>query len=142
MKAGIDLPMAKEPAWRDQALAVFKTSMTTLADAEKLFLPLADSQFKIGDEAKEVFTWAETPKVLTAWKAELEKFPGERLTEAEFNAVQDRVKEAAGAKGKTLFQPIRVAVIGQPHGAELKILVPLLPKSSLIRRVDEALKRT
>ena len=36
--------------------------------------------------------------------------------------------------------PIRVAVIGQPHGAELKILVPLLHKKSLLSRVDQCLK--
>ena len=36
-EAKIDLPQAKDPAWRDQALTVFKTSMQTLADAPKLF---------------------------------------------------------------------------------------------------------
>jgi nondiscriminating glutamyl-tRNA synthetase len=38
-----------------------------------------------------------------------------------------------------LFMPIRVAVIGQPHGTELKTLVPLLNKSSLIKRVESCL---
>jgi nondiscriminating glutamyl-tRNA synthetase len=140
-RAGIDLPMAKDAAWRDQALSVFKTSMTTLADAERLFLPLSDAHYKIAEEANEVYSWAETPKVLSAWKSELEQHPGERVTEAEFMAIQDRVKELAGAKGKQLFQPIRVAVIGQPQGAELKILVPLLPKSSLLARVAQAMNR-
>ncbi|MES2963402.1 MAG: glutamate--tRNA ligase, partial [Bdellovibrionota bacterium] len=51
------------------------------------------------------------------------------------------VKTEAGVKGKQLFMPIRVAVIGQPHGAELKILVPLLPKSSLLKRVETAISR-
>jgi len=140
-RAGLQIPMSEDPAWCDQALTAFKTSMTTLADAERLFLPLADSKFAVAPDAVEVFGWPESAKVWNAWKEELAKFPGERISEAEFNAIQDRVKAAAGAKGKQLFQPIRVAVIGQPHGTELKILVPLLPKSSLLKRVDLCLAR-
>jgi len=141
-RAGLDIPMAADKAWRDQALSVFKTSMTTLADAEKLFEPLADSKFVIHEEAKEVFAWPEAAKVWTAWKQELEAFAGDRISEADFNALQDKVKVSAGVKGKQLFQPIRVAVIGQPHGTELKTLVPLLLKSSLLKRVQMCLEKT
>jgi nondiscriminating glutamyl-tRNA synthetase len=42
-------------------------------------------------------------------------------------------------KGKQLFQPIRVAVIGKPQGTELKMLVPLLHKRTLLQRADEVL---
>ena len=140
-RAGIDLPLAKDPAWRDQALSVFKTSMTTLKDAEALFLPLADSKFEIGAEGAEIVAWPESAKVWQSWKSQLQAHPSDRITEAEFNAMQELVKVEAGVKGKTLFQPIRVAVIGQPHGAELKILVPLLAKSSLLHRVDQCLAR-
>jgi nondiscriminating glutamyl-tRNA synthetase len=138
-KAGLEIPMAKDAAWRDQALSVFKTSMVTLADAEKLFWPLADSKFAIAEDGKEVFVWPEATIVWTAWKEQLEKHPSDRISEAEFNIMQDQVKTVSGAKGKQLFQPIRVAVIGKPHGAELKILVPLLPKSSLLKRVQTCL---
>lgn len=140
-RAGLELPMAEDAAWRDQALSVFKTSMTTLADAERLFAPLSDTKYAIDEAAEEVLQWADTAKVLAAWKAELAAHAGNRLTEAEFMAVQDRVKDVSGAKGKNLFMPIRVAVIGQPHGTELKILVPLLPKSALLNRVDQCLRK-
>ena len=55
--------------------------------------------------------------------------------------VEDRKKnkESAGVKGKHLFMPIRVAVIGKPHGAELKMLVPLMAKSELLARADKVL---
>ncbi|HVK62211.1 MAG TPA: hypothetical protein VM432_11700, partial [Bdellovibrionales bacterium] len=92
-------------------------------------------------EANEVYAWPESKKVFEAWIAELEKFSGDRLSEADFNAAQDAVKNVAGVKGKNLFMPIRVAVIGQPHGAELKILVPLLPKMSLLQRAKQALAK-
>lgn len=138
-EAGIELPMAKDPAWRDQALSLFKVKMQTFADAVNLFLPLADGKFEIKPEADEVYAWPEAGKVLQSWKAQLSKHSGERLTEKEFDGLQEAVKNEAGVKGKQLFMPIRVAIIGQPHGSELKILVPLLPKSSLLKRVDQAL---
>lgn len=138
-QAGIDLPLANEAHWRDQALAALKVKMTVLSDAQQLFVPLSDAKFEIGEAARDVFTWPETPKVLEAWKKALEAHPGDRLSESEFAALQDQVKIAAGAKGKQLFQPIRVAVIGQPEGAELKVLVPLLTKASLLSRVSRTL---
>lgn len=140
-RAGLKLPMSSDGEWRDHALGLFKSYMTTLADCEKLFLPLDDSRFAIAAEAAEVFGWPEAGKVWAAWKSEIEKVTTDRITEAEFGAIQDRVKIATGAKGKQLFQPIRVAVIGQPQGQELKILVPLLPKSSLLKRVDQCLAK-
>jgi nondiscriminating glutamyl-tRNA synthetase len=140
-EAGLELPMAEDPAWRDAALAVFKVKMQTFADAVPLFLPLSDASFAIKPEADEVYGWPEAAKVLHSWKAQLLKHPGERFTEKEFDAIQDAVKGEAGVKGKQLFMPIRVAVIGQPHGAELKILVPLLSKTSLLKRADLAISR-
>ena len=137
-KAGLELP--QDPAWQDRALEANKTYMTKLSDAVALFAPLSDSAFAVKPEAQEVLAWPETAKVWQAWRTEVVAFAGDYMTEAEFNAAQERVKAASGAKGKTLFQPIRVAIIGQPHGTELKTLVPLLKKSSLIARVDKCLQ--
>lgn len=138
-EAKIELPQAHDPAWREQTLAVFKTSMQTLADAPKLFETLADSLFSVKPEAAEVKGWAETRKVWESWLQLLEGHSSEQISETEFGALQDKVKDLCGVKGKFLFQPIRVAVIGQPQGTELKTLVPLLTKMSLIKRVKKCL---
>lgn len=138
-EAGITLPQAADPAWRDHALTAFKTSMETLADAPKLFESIDDSKFSIKPDAAEVKAWPDSHKVWVAWKSELEKHAESTVSESEFALMQDRVKVAAGVKGKHLFQPIRVAILGQPHGTELKVLVPLLQKQSLIKRVEACL---
>lgn len=138
--AGLSLPTDK--AWQAQSLRTFKSSMEVLTDAVNLYRPLDDKQFNITAEADEVFAWGDVARaVLQSWKNELSQFSQEVLTEADFNQIQDRVKASTGAKGKNLFQPIRVAVIGQPHGTDLKILVPLMQKSSLIKRADMALAK-
>jgi len=138
-RAGYDLP--SDPEWQEKSVSVFKTSMETLADAVELYRPLSDKSFALQPEAEEVFGWEQTKSVLTAWKDLLMAEGTEFLSEARFLQLQDLVKEKSGAKGKFLFQAIRVAVIGKPHGTELKHLVPLMKKSSLLSRAEECLKR-
>lgn len=140
-KANLTLPLAGNLEWRDHALAAFKVKMTTLADAATLLLPLDDSKFVIGEDAKGVFTWPESARVWNVWKDLLTAHASDRISEAEFGAMENRVKELAGVKGKTLFQPIRVAIIGAPHGTEVKLLVPLMPKASLLARVEKVLAK-
>lgn len=137
-QAGLNLPTDKE--WQKRSVAVFKTSMETLQDAVALYRSLDDQHFSVKDEAKECLSWEPTKKVLTAWKEFVAAQPKDYMSEDEFLKIQDQVKEKAAAKGKNLFMPIRVGVIGQPHGTELKILVPLMNKKSLLHRVDQVLK--
>lgn len=135
---GIQCP--NDPQWVDRALSLFKTYMETLEDAKKLFQPIDDRLYSIKPEGEEVFTWETTKKVLTAWKQGLEA-ASDYITGEDFEKLQNSIKESCRVKGKQLFMPIRVAVIGQPHGAELKILVPLMHKSSLLKRVEQCLAR-
>jgi nondiscriminating glutamyl-tRNA synthetase len=137
-KAGLKLPDDKD--WQDKALGVFKTNMETLLDAVELFKPLSLLPLEILPESKEVLTWVKTKAVIELWRELINSHPADFITEAEFLSYQDQIKNQIEVKGKELFMPIRVAVIGKPQGAELKILVPLLKKSVLIDRADLVLK--
>jgi nondiscriminating glutamyl-tRNA synthetase len=139
-KAGVT-GLPTDPKWQDQALSVFKTSMITLVDAVPLFEYLSDEKFHIKEEAKEILTWPESKKVWETWRELLLESKDERVSEADFARMQDQVKERCAVKGKHLFQPIRVAVIGKPHGPELNILLPLMLRSSLLKRVEICLKQ-
>lgn len=134
LEAGLELPADSQ--WRAQALDLFKTSMTLLKDAVELFRPLSLGKMAISDEAKETLSWESSTLVIRKWKELLSAHPRDFLTEAEFNQIQEQIKTDCQVKGKHLFMPIRVAVIGKPHGAELKILVPLLHKKTLIQRAE------
>lgn len=137
-----DLNLPKEHDWRVRSLQTFKSSMEVLSDAVNLYRPLDDNKFMISSEADEVFAWGEVTKaVLQAWRNELSQWTNDTISESDFNQIQDKVKAASGAKGKNLFQPIRVAVIGQPHGTDLKILVPLMTKTSLLKRAELTLAK-
>ncbi len=139
VREGFQLP--QDSQWREQSVSVFKSSMETLVDSVELYRPLSDSSYQILPEAEEVFQWESTKAVLQAWRDLLAEEPTDTLSEERFLKIQDMVKEKAGAKGKFLFMPIRVAVIGKPHGSELKILVPLMNKASLVRRAEQCLAR-
>jgi nondiscriminating glutamyl-tRNA synthetase len=138
-KAGLTLPT--DPAWQDKSAGVFKTAMETLADSVELYRPLSDADFKLLPEADEVYAWESTKPVLQAWRDLVAAVPEEYMSEETFLKIQDEVKIKASVKGKFLFMPIRVAVIGKPHGSELKTLVPIMSKSSLLKRADIALRR-
>ena len=138
-KADLNLPYDNK-AWALASIGVFKSYMETLADGVTFYSALDDSKFEIKNEsADEVLAWEPTKAVLSKWLELLKAHHGETFTEAQFMKIQEDVKVATGAKGKNLFQPIRVAVIGQPHGTELKILVPLMSKTSLVKRADQVL---
>jgi nondiscriminating glutamyl-tRNA synthetase len=134
------LVMPKDQAWRERALSTLKTSMTTLKDAVELFRPLNEGPIPLAPEATEVLGWPSTKAVLEAWRTGITKFDGEYLSEQDFLALQDAIKDGEKVKGKHLFQPIRVAVIGTPQGTELKMLVPLLAKALLLKRVERVLE--
>ena len=126
--------------WVGRALDVFKSYMETLVDGVNLFKYTDDNHFTMSDEGRETLTWETSKAVLTEWKKGLAA-QKDFMTTEEFEALQNSIKDLAKVKGKQLFMPIRVAVIGQPHGAELKMLVPLIHKNSLLKRVDICLEK-
>lgn len=137
--AGLTLPEDQE--WRMKALEVYKTGMNTLKDAIEAFRPLSESPIELTAEAQETLTWPSTKTVVEAWRKGIEQAPNEYLSEEQFNQLQDRIKDEQNVKGKHLFMPIRVAVIGKPHGTELKMLVPLLHKRTLVARAENVLSQ-
>jgi nondiscriminating glutamyl-tRNA synthetase len=139
-KAGLKLPTDSD--WQNKSVETFKSYMEILSDAVNLYSPLDDSKYEIKAESDEALKWESTKSVLTAWKELVTQHLTETFTEADFLKIQDEVKVKTGQKGKNLFFPIRIALIGQPHGAELKILVPLMHKKSILTRADLALAKT
>ncbi len=135
------VPYQADIEWQNKSVQVFKNYMEVLTDAVGLYQQLDDQSFQIHEDAQEALGWESTRVVLNTWKELIQNTNKDFLTEEEFLKIQDEVKVKANVKGKNLFMPIRVAVIGKPHGTELKILVPLLQTSSLIDRVSQVIAK-
>lgn len=123
----------------EASLSIFKTKMETLKDAVALYRPIDPRGFNISDAAKDVLTWEKSKNAINVWRSAIERLQRPRMSTEEFDQIQNQVKEQAGVNGKFLFMPLRAAVIGEPQGADLKMLVPLLDKNELLRRADLAL---
>lgn len=137
-KENIKLPESEE--FIDKSLTIFKTKMETLCDAVELFRPIDSQFFEISDDAAEVLSWPSTRQVFEVWLAQLKQLKSMYLTTEDFSNIQNSVKDKAEVKGKQLFMPIRVAIIGRPHGADLQMLVPLIDRESLIHRAEKAIQ--
>ena len=72
------------------------------------------------------------------------------LTPERFKAIMDEIKAETGAKGKDLFHPVRIMLIGSHSGPDFNKLIPLIEGGSKLglpvhvksvkERVDEFLK--
>jgi len=127
-------------SWQNNALALFTPELETLDNAVALFTPLAENQFTLADDAKEVLGFDKSFAVISTWLEYLDQTDKEVLTEQDFNDALDAIKVQCEVKGKFLFMPIRVAIIGKPHGPELKQLIPLLSCTVLKNRAKVTLK--
>lgn len=137
--ASLSLP--SDPEWQVKSVETFKPYLEILSDAVALYSPLDDSKYEIAAESEEALKWESTKPVLEAWKELVTAHSAETFTEQDFLTIQDAVKNKTAQKGKNLFFPIRIALIGKPQGAELKILVPLMNKTSILARAQKALEK-
>lgn len=67
--------------------------------------------------------------------AALEALPPEPWDNNVWPAWIERLKEATGRKGRTLFQPLRLALTGEDHGPELRDLLPLIGRDRTAERL-------
>jgi glutamyl-tRNA synthetase len=74
----------------------------------------------------------EDEKVAEAGRALLPRGP---FTDATWNEWTAAVSAKTGAKGKALFRPLRLALTGQPHGPEMRKLLPLIGPERAAKRL-------
>lgn len=132
----------KDAAWLERAVDIARPYIETLADAPKHMRGFFYDDFELEPDAVPVKSDPTYLAVAGALKESLSahvRANGEALTSEEFGKIQDAVKVASGAKGKGLFMPMRVALTGQAHGPDLKLVVPLLGARRALARVERSL---
>lgn len=115
--------------WLAEACEAVKTDCVTVhqfVEALEPFFVWTPDQ--VVAEAEHVEALEGSVPVLEALETDLDQFGAPKDGDA-YKAMAERVKEAAGAKGKQLFMPIRIALTGRAHGRELQRLVPLLDRA-------------
>jgi glutamyl-tRNA synthetase len=72
------------------------------------------------------------PAILSA---AAETLPAGALDEAAWGPWTQAIAAKTGAKGKALFQPLRLALTARPHGPEMKKLLPLIGRERVLQRL-------
>ncbi len=76
------------------------------------------------------------PAYLPVWRAALDSLPPEPWDETVWKPWTAAIAEATGAKGRDLFQPLRLALTGEEHGPEMAKLLPLIGRALVAKRLS------
>ena len=135
------LTLPTDSDWYEKGLAVIWSECDTLAHAVELLKVWFDqNHFSVTEEAKEVLAWPNTKAILENWLAQVNDSDG-FLTADQYKAMVDNIKaNVDGVKGKFLFMPLRVAMIGMPHGPDLHLLAEAIPVELLKVRAQACLE--
>ena len=61
----------------------------------------------------------------------------DHVTSETFESWMGTLKKEYKVKGKSLFMGVRVCLTGACHGGDLKRLIPLIPRETLLERVNQ-----
>ncbi|HJN38308.1 MAG TPA: glutamate--tRNA ligase [Gammaproteobacteria bacterium] len=134
------LAFSSDQEWQGKALNIFKTNAKTLGELVALLRLVANHHYDIEESAKDVLSWAETSPVLSLFEAYTKDVEGEYFSDDDVKGLFDHIKSELGVKGKLLFMPLRVALIGKAQGEELKDLFQLLSCREILWRVQTCQK--
>jgi glutamyl-tRNA synthetase len=71
-------------------------------------------------------------------RAALRLLPGDPWDGTTWDRWTGALGEATSRRGKALYQPLRLALTGEPHGPEMRALLPLIGRERAARRLAEA----
>lgn len=121
------VPQDKQQAFID----LVKTNITFPNDALEWAEIFFTDVLTYSDDAKAILNDADK-SVFTAAIAAVDQYG------SDFKAILDHVKENTSAKGKALFQPLRIALTGQLHGPEMAPIAILIGAEKMKQRFQSA----
>jgi nondiscriminating glutamyl-tRNA synthetase len=125
--------------WLRDAVWLFHDNLEVLGDIGPKLAQVAS--FNPTDEATQMFAEPESRAVLAAFREELGALGADKLplTIEVIDPVLSDIQAKTGAKGRKLYMPLRAAMIGSPHGPDIRVVGPMLGRDELIRRLTLAL---
>ncbi|HVT43964.1 MAG TPA: glutamate--tRNA ligase [Thermoanaerobaculia bacterium] len=121
-------------AWLDDAIDLVKKGAQTLdelTDALRFFFDHDVSRLIGDEENRQVLESPSSGEIIEKLREDLE-LHGEPESSEAYQEMVERLKTATGQKGKNLFMPIRIVLMGAAHGPELHRAVPLMTRGSRI----------
>ena len=124
--------------WQLACLNLFKEKVNLVTEIATMVDELIVSEnIAKSAELEEILAWETTPKIIDHIKSELEKFSGEFVDSETFGEWMNYCKKELKIKGKPLFMGFRGVLTGQNHGPDLKALIPLTRRETLLKRLGQ-----
>jgi len=111
-----------------ELLAPYVDRLDQLPEKAKIIFDGGAAAALAAPENAEVFANEKARAVAQAFARRVTGEP--ELTAERFKAVMDEVKAETGAKGKDLFHPVRIMLIGSHSGPDFNKLIPLIEEGS------------
>ncbi len=124
--------------WFLKVIEVIRGEVNVLSDLPQAAQMFLESTPHLEPEAKTALNEASATAVVEAMVAELKSGSGPLLID-EVDALPKKVGAQSGVKGKSLYMPMRAAVTGKVHGPELKLILPILGRESVLKRIEALL---
>jgi nondiscriminating glutamyl-tRNA synthetase len=118
------------------ALRAVRTEIERLGDLPALLAPLADEGLPENDEARSVLREPGARAVLGEARAALSQ--ADPWTAGACRDALARAGRAAGARGRALYMPVRVALTGRMHGPELPLVLEAMGRERALERLERA----
>ena len=129
----------KTKEWAEKVIALYQEQLHYGQEIVELTDLFFKESIEYDEDAMKVLGQeqvVEVLQVLTDKLIHLDDFDKDTI-KAQIKATQ----KETGHRGKRLFMPIRVATTGQAHGPELPMAIELLGKETVIKRLDDVLKK-
>jgi glutamyl-tRNA synthetase len=128
-----DGPGAREERWAEAVLELIRESISRLdqidsADAVKVLARFAPEATLTSGEPAQELQEESARRVIREFLDRLP--PGARLSREEYTRTASEVGRRTGARGRSLYHPLRLALTGLPSGPELARIVPLIEEGA------------
>ncbi len=124
-------------AWLQQLTSVFQERLHYVGEIVELYQNFLNHPFHL-DEEMTNFLISNESKALVALFKDLIK---DMTWEPEYiQQAMKTISETLGIKGKPLFMGLRIATTAELHGPSLPNMLALLPKTTVLKRLDDTLK--
>ena len=121
-------------------IPALRSGFKTLKQAGQMLELFLEGSFELKTDGHKVLKGTGSHSLLKKWIGFLKQTEKERLSLEDFKHFQKTAQKELNIKGKEFFMPLRCALMGQPEGLEIKLLVSLLKKNELVKRAETALQ--
>lgn len=122
--------------WKKEFISLHVEKVQTVKEFKCFYDSIYSSSLNMRESELDVMSWDTTPVIKEFVQEELTKNEGNFISSDEVSSWMDILKKEHKIKGKNLFMGLRVVLTGSCHGPDLKRLLPLTARKTVLERIN------